>query len=455
MSLIFYDIETGGTHPAFDQIVEFAAVRTDADLNVREEFTTTSRLQPHIIPSPFALHVTGLTIDNLLDPERPSHFDMVCAIQRTLGAWCPSTFVGFNSVAFDEQFLRHAFYHCLHPAYLTSTGGSGRADLLWIVKAAHAIRPDILNVPLNDKGRPCFKLDRLAPANGLAHENAHSALSDVHATIGLARLIRSAAPDLWECAMRFSRKAVVEEFVDLNDAFVMLTDHGPKVVTSVGRSPSSPNTTYCLDLLARDLRKLDDEKLVKRLRRSPSPIRKLKLNAGPMLLSLEEAGPEMLGGKSIRTLRRRARAYQEDQAFLDRLTSALEGGDAEPRSPSPHVEEQLYDGFVCRSDERLMRRFHEVGWAERPAIVRQFADARLRHLGERIIHMEQPDLLTEKRRARLDEEVRKRRAGTARHQGGWLTTTKAMEELEALLARLPKHARRGWESYRAHLLESQ
>ena len=33
MTFIFYDTETTGTNSAFDQILQFAAIKTDADLN--------------------------------------------------------------------------------------------------------------------------------------------------------------------------------------------------------------------------------------------------------------------------------------------------------------------------------------------------------------------------------------------------------------------------------------
>jgi hypothetical protein len=136
MAFVFYDIETSGISQHFDQILQFAAILTDDDLQEVERFEIRSRLQPHVVPSPMALHVTGMSIEDILDPGRPSNYEMITAIRRTIGAWGPATFLGYNSLRFDEEFLRHAFYQNLHPPYLTNTGGSRRTDALNIVRAA-------------------------------------------------------------------------------------------------------------------------------------------------------------------------------------------------------------------------------------------------------------------------------------------------------------------------------
>jgi exonuclease I len=115
LTLIFYDTETTGTHTAFDQIVQFAAIRTDDDLNELGRFDLRSRLLPWVIPSPGALRATGMTIDMITHESRRSHYDMVTKIRRTLGTACPATFISDNAMRFDEELLRQAFYQCLHP----------------------------------------------------------------------------------------------------------------------------------------------------------------------------------------------------------------------------------------------------------------------------------------------------------------------------------------------------
>src|SRR5690242_6099062 len=99
---VFFDTETTGLAKGFDQIVHFAAIRTDNDLNQIDSFEIRSRLQPHVVPHPGAIRSNGLPIARLTDDNLPSHYEMVCAIRRRLLAWSPAIFAGFNSIGFDE-----------------------------------------------------------------------------------------------------------------------------------------------------------------------------------------------------------------------------------------------------------------------------------------------------------------------------------------------------------------
>ena len=110
MPYVFYDTETTGTETTFDQILQFAAIRTDDDLNELERFNTRCRLLPHIIPSPIALCVNHVTPAMLTDSALPSHYAMIREIRDTLLAWSPATFIGFNSLSFDENLLRQALF---------------------------------------------------------------------------------------------------------------------------------------------------------------------------------------------------------------------------------------------------------------------------------------------------------------------------------------------------------
>ena len=122
---VIFDTETTGLRQGWDQILHFAALRTDVDLEVKEEFEERSRLQPHVVAHPQALLTNGLPIARLCDPTLPSHYEMVCRIRRRLLEWSPAIFAGFNSIGFDEHMLRHALFQSLHDPYLTSTPGNG------------------------------------------------------------------------------------------------------------------------------------------------------------------------------------------------------------------------------------------------------------------------------------------------------------------------------------------
>src|ERR1700760_3892055 len=120
MSLVFYDTETTGTSAPFDQILQFAAILTDADFKELDRFEMRCRVQPHIVPAPMAMLVTKVKASQVFNNELPSHYEMWCALQKKLLSWTPATFVGWNSIDFDEHLLRQAFYQSLHPPYLTN-----------------------------------------------------------------------------------------------------------------------------------------------------------------------------------------------------------------------------------------------------------------------------------------------------------------------------------------------
>ena len=213
MPYVFYDTETTGIATAFDQILQFAAIRTDDDLHELERFNIRCRLLPHIIPSPIALRVTHVTPTMLTDSALPSHYAMIRKIRDTLLAWSPATFIGFNSMSFDENLLRQALFQTLHPAYLTNTNGNARSDVLRVAHAASAYTPDSLVVTTDEHGRQEYRLDRLALANGHHHDGAHEAMADVVATMYVARLIRNRAPDIWKAMDRAATKNAVKKWL--------------------------------------------------------------------------------------------------------------------------------------------------------------------------------------------------------------------------------------------------
>lgn len=443
MSFIFWDTETTGTNPAFDQILQFAAIKTDADLNEVGRFEIRSRLLPYVVPSPHALRVTGLTIDDLLDEALLSHYEMVSEIRRTLAGSCPAAFVGYNSLKFDEEFLRQAFYQCLHPPYLTNTGGSRRADALHLIRAAAVMHPGAINIAVSDKGGPSFKLDRLAPANGFNHANAHDALADVEALIHLCRMVRNRCPDLWGRFQRFDSKPAVEDFLRREDAFLLLEFHpvttAPYVATAVGSN--NANVAYCYDLAIDpdDLRGLSDTELAVRLARAPRPLRKVKKNAAPCLCPLDEAPAEMLGTVSPAEFVRRAQSLRADRALVEQLVSVAASTEA-IYPPSPYVERQIYDGFWSHADGRKLEAFHSASWQERATIAERLEDPRLVWLARRLIFVEQPHLLAPEHRAAMAAEKAARLTADQTESGGWTTLSKASSDLARMLPELDEAA---------------
>ena len=250
---------------------------------------------PHVVPSPRALHVTGMSLDDANSMSRQSHYSMVCEIAKTLAAWCPATFLGFNSIRFDEEFLRQAFYQCLHPVFLTNTNGNARADVLNLMRAATTLHPTVIHPGVEIDGRLSHRLGALAAANGIcrAGSTMPSRGRRRHARTVQA-CPRRERPGSGRAFLRFSSKAAVVDLVRDEDAFAYFDFFGsPRVMhflTRVGISPNDANAHYCLDLSCDidGLRKLDDAALAERMAQEPRPIRRLKVNGSPWPADLFE-----------------------------------------------------------------------------------------------------------------------------------------------------------------------
>jgi exodeoxyribonuclease-1 len=439
VSFVFYDVETTGLNKRFDQIVHFAAVYTDSELRITDRFQIRCRLMPHIIPSPEAMHITGLRIGRLTDSALPSHFEMVMEIRRKLESWCPALFLGFNSLSFDEEFLRQAFYQCLYDAYLTNTQGSARADVLNLCRMTAALRPDIMKPARDATGCVVFKLKHLAEANGVAVPLAHDAMADVETMHAICEIARTRAPEIWSQFMRFSQKASVEAFITGEDAFLVSeivgNRHRTRIVTLIGRHSEQVIRYYCLDLGAdlEQLRGLSADELVALCKTADRPIVTVRTNAAPTLWALYEATPEHIAPFDEVKVLERVAWLRNDPHFLERLRMSAQAAE-KVYPPSHHVEDQLYErGFPPPEDKDLMAQFHAASWEDRVVLAGQFADERYRRLALRIIYIERPDLLSRELQMASKHALWNRLMAPADDGARWRSITAAQREANALI----------------------
>lgn len=440
MAFVFWDTETTGLSTDFDQILQFAAIRADEDLQETDRLDLRCRLHPFVVPGPGALRVTRMTIDRLTDSALPCHYDMIRQIRAKLLEWSPAVFIGYNSLRFDEELLRKTLFRTLHSPYLTNTGGNSRADAMTLVQAASVFAPDCLQVPVGDDGKPVFKLDRFAPLNGFDHADAHDALGDVRATLHLARCVRERAPEVWSRFLRFATKASVAAFLDEEDAVVLTEFYFKKpyqfVVSAFGSDPGNPAAILALDL-NNDLEwvaSLGPSQLAAWVGRSPKPVRRIKTNAAPTIAAVDDVPQHMITPLDLETIASRAARLRGDEALCARLVEAV--SEAAPEyEDSLIVEEQLYSGgFVSPADQALMDRFHEVDWLERMAVVGQMQDERLRYHGHRLIYESSPQLLSPAHRRDIEDAMWERLLMEPVPKGKWTSLHAALAETEMLLA---------------------
>ena len=438
MAFVFYDLETTGLDTSFDQIVQIAAIRVNDELEIedddRDVFERKCRRLPHIVPSPGALTTTNVS-PNELERRNLSHYEMMSEVAMVFSNWTPATFIGYNSIRFDETLLRQAFYQSLLPTYRTNTGGNSRADAMLIAQAVAIYAPESINILTDDRQRQIFKLGDVARRNGveLAEEDAHDALNDVRATLGLAQILRRNAPEIWELMMRNSQKVAVEDFFQEHDFFchsnVFFGRTFNEVVAVTGRNLENPNefALFNLGYDPTDYFGVDLDGMKNLLDSSPKKIRAVRTNSQPMLMPFDRAAdhirPESFDEDTYRV---RAELLRDNQDFQALVSQALPL--RYETEESPYVEKKIYDGFVSDDDSELMQRFHRADWSGRLAIAERFEDHRLLELAERLIYFERPDLLPPADQARLEAWVRSRL--TTADDVPWMTVSKALIELQ-------------------------
>ncbi len=205
---LFYDLETSGLNPAFDQILQFAAIRTDVDFRELERYEFRVRLRPDIIPSPGALLATDISVFQALTAGKPE-YEAAREIQA-LVSQPGTTNLGYNSLSFDDQFLRFTFYRNLLPPYNHQwQNGCRRLDLFPLTVFYWLHDSPLLDWP-TVSGKPTLKLEHLSQANGLATGQAHDALVDVAATVALTRRLRQ-DNNLWDACLAFFDKTTFDE----------------------------------------------------------------------------------------------------------------------------------------------------------------------------------------------------------------------------------------------------
>ena len=409
---VFYDTETTGLIRDFDQVLQFAAILTDDGLNEVERFNIRCRCRPWTVPSPVALKITGVKPAQLGDPSLPSFYEMMGAIRAKLEQWSPARFVGYNTIRFDEPRLQRAFWETLNPPYLTVMIGNARLDILPIVQTASHLYPNVLAYPLTERGKTGFKLDVLAPLNGFAHARAHDALADVEATIHIARIVAERLPSLWKTCVEAAPKAATVALLSAAEPFLIVEHfaNGPSVWWGQRiDAEGARGTSGIVARLGTDWSALvpaSYAQLGAALSVSPKPLRKIGLNKAPILFSTSAAKTEW--GLAPTDLEiRQSQLFSGDAGFRERLVRIQE--ELEPaRADAVHLEQMIHAGFASRADETRMARFHQLDWAGRAGLVREFEDARFRQLAQRLVFEAAPEMLPPEDRERLRQAIAKR-----------------------------------------------
>lgn len=441
LNYIFYDFETTGLSHGYDQVLQFAAITTDENMCELPEATIDirCRLLPHIVPSPTALSITNVSPDLLLNQDL-SNREFMHTIEEWSKQWGTAVFLGYNSIKFDENMMRHSLYQTLHAPYLTNTNGNMRADVMRLAHAAFLFDPEALKIPLSSKGRPIFKLGVLAAENGIVFDDdeAHDALYDVRKTIELAELIKNKVPDVWNTMLFNSTKNNAIDFIDEQDVFaagdVFYNKPYRWIMTGCGTNSNNPAEKAAFDLSYSpdEYMDLSIEELVDVLNQRSKVIRPIRTNAQPFISNANKVSKEYWDNANVikEEAIERAQIIKSDLEFQSRVGQALANryeGDGEE---SPHIEDKIYEGFPSNSDSALMEKFHQSTPEKRLQMLNQFEDARYKQIARRLVYFETPEVLPDDLKTKMSSWVNERL--NAEDEVPWRTLSEAIAELEEL-----------------------
>jgi len=412
-TLLWHDYETFGLDPRWDRPSQFAAIRTDLDFNqIGESMMWYCRPADDYLPSPSACLVTGVTPQKCLQEGVPEvEFMALINEQMSKPGTCS---LGYNSLRFDDEFTRFGLYRNLFDVYAREwQGGNSRWDLIDLVRTAAAIRPEGINWPRNEAGELVLKLDRLAPANGIEHADAHDALADVRATIELARLLKKSQPRLYNYVFQLKHKAQVWGQLDLQMRKPVLhvsSTYGREngylsLVGAFAKHPSNNNAVLVFDLRQdpriwqgyssaqlqellfsrKDLLPVDAQR---------PAVKEIQVNKCPVVSPLQTLSDEQATSFSVDKTQclKHLQYLREDLNLCEALSQAYSN---RPEFPVVDPDAGLYGGgFFNDKDRKLMEKVHQSDpsiWSEGEF---SFTDNRLEAMLFRLKARNYPHLLS-------------------------------------------------------------
>ncbi|MBR3236555.1 exodeoxyribonuclease I [Candidatus Saccharibacteria bacterium] len=391
-TFFFYDLETSGLKPREDRIMQFAGQRTDLDLNpIGEPVNILVKMTDDALPSPGAINVTGITpqktlMDGISEAEFCKYVTEEVFVPETVA-------VGYNTVRFDDEFMRAIFWRNFYDPYEWEwKDGRSRWDMLDVVRMTRALRPEGIEWPFREDGAPTNRLELLTKLNGLSHEHAHDALSDVFATIAVAKMIKEKQPKLFDFLYKMREKNAVKKLVNLDDKRPFVYASG-RYANEFNKSTVAVPLTAGRNgnVLVYDLRyNLED------LSDNYFPIvKELCFNKCPAvapLAVLDDGGWEKIGLEK-EEVEKNLQILLKHPEFAEQMRGEFENRPEFPKALEP--EEALYDGFLNDADRIKVAAVRNASPKELADFHPDFIDERLPEL---LLHYKGrnfPDTLSE------------------------------------------------------------
>jgi len=438
-NFVFYDFETSSSNKYWGQIIQVGAILTNDNLEELDRYEARCRLSPSIIPEAMAL-IVNKSSPKMLKGANLSHYEMIRQFVETLKRWGKATYIGYNSIDFDEEFLRNSLFQTLEYAYLTSTNGNNRGDLLNLARAANLYYPNTLKNSISDKGNAVYKLDQMAPLNGIEHSDAHSAIGDVIATLGIAKIIAKKAPSVWKASLCTTNKDETLKIVK-NELYFCTNEYfygksRPYVQAYVCQHPRF-QWPKCFDLKHDPQIYLDmpvaDLKVA--MGKNPKFLRTIRHNKHPIIMNPSYGNEfdeyKMIGAEKLAS---RAKLIKDNTKFAEKISQILQDEVEEKEQTKSqediYEEESIYTKFTSNEDNKLMPEFHKADWDKKLSVLGKIKDERLHYFGRRLIYEERPEVLPKEEYKQIRATIAKRLLSTNNEK--WNTISRTYSEIDTL-----------------------
>ncbi len=425
-SFLWHDFETFGADPRRDRPCQFAALRTNSELEpIAEPVVLYCQPADDLLPQPMACLITGITPQIALERGLPEN-EFAERIHELMSEPGTCT-VGFNNFRFDDEVTRHLFWRNFFDPYAREyANGNSRFDLIDAMRMVRALRPEGLEWPDREDGNPSFRLEDLAAANGFDVSRAHDAVADVEATVALARLLRCNQPRFWDWALKLRQKHVVANLLEKRQPLLHSSARFPaRQCATAPILPLAPHPRFSgqwivwnLNIDPNPFSHLDREDLVDRMWTREEdlpegverlPVKLVRSNRCPMLSPmgvLDQSAANRLGINTDR-IAAHATTLATNASLVERIRSLFDQEVASETAPVD-AELSLYAGFVPRSDQQLYPRIRQLDGHDLARLGSPFSDERLNELLFRYRARLYPDSLNADEQGRW-ESIKRRR----------------------------------------------
>jgi len=441
---LFYDLETSGLNKSFDQVMQFAAIRTDENLNELERYNILVKLNPDVIPSPYAVITHHIGIDDIKNGL--SEYEAIKKIHVLMNQ--PGTIsLGYNTLGFDDEFLRFSFYRNLLPAYTHQYANQcSRMDLYPMSSIYFNYKPDVIAWPKLE-GRSTLKLEYLSAENKLAEGLAHDAMVDVDATVALAKRFKQ-EKEMWDYLCGYFDKNIDLERISnltpslmsssgqhrqgiLMDGINGADNRYASLVLSLGKHHVYKNQLLFLRLDQPVLREVTEKNIPELFL-----VIKKKIGETGFLLPTNERFLKIVPEEKINIMEENKKWLQKHDYLLQEIIRYY-ANYTYPIVPNIDIDAALYqNGFMSPEDEMMCRQFQQVDLNQKITLLDEVFNSNLKKQMIRIIARNYPNALPEKYQVEYEEYlnlIKKSSDSIIDYKNNSkLTPEKALEEIEEL-----------------------